>query len=1131
MARRLALLIAVLFACAATPAAAATYPPGFEERTIAAGLTGPVGVAWTPDGRMIVIEKFGRVRIFAAGGATPATVVDLSARVNSYWDRGLLGIAVDSSFEANRYVYLLYTAELNPFVRDGSSPAVSRLARYQLSDSNQLTDETIILGKYNGGVCPLPSNTVDCIPSEGPSHSIGSVRSAPDGTLYVGSGDAASFGFTDRLALRTYDERSLAGKIVHIDRDGRGLPGHPFCPANNDLGQVCTKLYAKGFRNPYRFKLRPDGGLTVGDVGWNTREEVDLISSGGRSYGWPCYEGTIRTPGYNALPECAPEYAKEGTADAHAGPSYDYPHAGSAAIQGGPTYQGSGYPPGFQGRIFFGDYAAGFIKTMRVAADGSVADVEAFADGWYGTDLETAPSGDLAFVDFGDGSAGTGSVKQVVYSSDNGSPVARATAGTDTGPAPLEVSFSSAGSSDPDGDPLAYSWDFGDGSASTDENPTHTYAESGVYTATLTVSDGRGGTGSATVRIVVGGSPPTATIEVPADESLYRDGDTITVRGSATDIEDGAVPASGLSWNVVVHHATHIHQVGAFDGVAEASFVALRDHDADSYYEITLRATDSSGLTDTTRARIRPETVPLTLASDPPGASVSYAGSDAVTPFATSAAIGFRTTISASRSMTGPGGRPYVFDGWSDGGALSHDIEIPATATTLTATYLEDKASGRPAGASSSATGREPGKAVDGSAATSWSSSGAGSQWWVVDVGPARRVSGVEVDWDAAYASRYEILTSLDGSNWASARQTAALGPGTQRDKFAARSARYVLVHALERATPAGFSFSEVRVVGPVDDTTPPETTIGSGPEGTTGATSASFTFSSSEPGSSFGCRLDGASWAPCTSPTSYDGLSEGAHTFEVRATDAAGNTDLTPASRTWNVGTAGYAETVAATPGLVNWWRLDDAGTTAADSRGTGAGTFVGGPVQIAGLTPGLASGSARDFDGVNDFVDLPPAAFGTPASFSVETWVRLDSRKSGAGLHFIAADTFDQALDGFTLHVDTLSRPRFSLGQSAGVGMTVIAPFDLKLGGTYHVVATYDGTDARLFVNGVQRASAAYTGGVAYHPSRQLHLGSQPKSFNRGVRFLDGKLDEVALYDRALPASTVNQHYLRGR
>ncbi|HEX6651439.1 MAG TPA: PQQ-dependent sugar dehydrogenase, partial [Thermoleophilaceae bacterium] len=577
-------VIAIAIACSAAPARAVTYPAGFEERPLTTNLTGPVGLTFTPDGRMLVVEKAGRLKVVPPGGGPATTILDISTRVNSYWDRGLLGIAVDSDYTTNHYIYLLYTYDLNPLTPDGSGPAISRLSRFELSSSNQLTNETVLLGTYTGGACPAPSNTVDCIPSEGASHSIGTVRSAPDGTLYLGSGDASSFSAVDTLAFRTYDERSMAGKIMHVDRNGRGLPGHSFCPAETNLDMVCTKLYAKGFRNPFRFKLRPSGGLQVGDVGWDTREEVDLIANGGRSYGWPCYEGTIHTPGYRDRPECATEYAKEGTANAHTGPVYDYGHVGSSAIVMGPSYQGTLYPPGYRDAIFFGDYAQGFIKKLRLNPDGSVAGVDSFATGWTGTDLEEAPNGDVVYAAFVDGSPGTGSIQRIVYSPGNSSPVAHAAANPESGTPPLAVQFSSAGSSDPNGDPLSYSWDFGDGSTSTAANPAHTYTTSGVFTATLTVSDGRGLSATDSVQVSTQGAGPTANITSPVDESLYRDGDTITLRGSATDPQDGTLPPSALSWNVIIHHSSHIHQVGTFDGTDQASFQTLRDHDADSYY-------------------------------------------------------------------------------------------------------------------------------------------------------------------------------------------------------------------------------------------------------------------------------------------------------------------------------------------------------------------------------------------------------------------------------------------------------------------------------------------------------------------------------------------------------------------
>ena len=99
------------------------------------------------------------------------------------------------------------------------------------------------------------------------------------------------------------------------------MPGHPFCPTEIDLTKVCTKLYAKGFRNPFRFHLRPGAGPVVGDVGWELREELD-VTRPGRSYGWPCYEGDdpdLGLPGHGGL-----RRGVRRRPDAHEPPSYEY---------------------------------------------------------------------------------------------------------------------------------------------------------------------------------------------------------------------------------------------------------------------------------------------------------------------------------------------------------------------------------------------------------------------------------------------------------------------------------------------------------------------------------------------------------------------------------------------------------------------------------------------------------------------------------------------------------------------------------------------------------------------------------------------------------------------------------------
>ena len=450
-----------------------------------------------------------------------------------------------------------------------------------------------------------------------------------------------------------------------------------------------------------------------------------------------------------------------------------------------------------------------------------MAAVEPFATGWTGTDLEAAPNGDLVFTDFGDGSPGTGSVKRVAYSPGNGSPTAKPPRSPSSGAAPLTVQFSSAGSTDPNGDPCP--------TVGLRRRRHKRERQPGPHLHGARRLDGeadrkrrprprpgghRPGVGR---RIGTHGDDPS-----PGDESLYCDGDTITLHGSASDPEDGDLPASRLSWNVLVHHGSHIHQVGTFDGVAQASFQTLRDHDADSYYEIILRATDSTGLTTTTRADIRPETVPFALMSTPSGVAMSYGGNATLSPFTTTAAVGFNTTVSAAGGFVAADGRPYVFDGWSDGGALTHNITVPASATTLTASYLENKAAARVATASSSEAGLDPRNAVDGSAGTRWSSVAADDQWWMVDLGAApagecrgdRLGGGLRLQLrDPHLARRRELLSGATGRP---ARPRCP--PGHVR-----RAERALRARASSSASHgSGVSFWEARVLGPSDGAPPP---------------------------------------------------------------------------------------------------------------------------------------------------------------------------------------------------------------------------------------------------------------------------------------------------------------------
>jgi glucose/arabinose dehydrogenase len=694
--------LAAIFALAlAAPAAAGTLPPDFEDHPLVSGLWFPTGEAWAPNGRMYVIQKDGEVFTVAPGSSTPDPLINIANDVNFYGDRGLLGVAVDSQFATHHYLYLLYTHKRFSYTSQAGNPMNSQLLRVELNAAgDQVVGQQVILGTVgeNPGVdpCPPPSNDVDCIPSDGDTHSIGSVRSAPDGTLYVGSGDAAGWTSTDPKAFRSYDEQSLAGKIMHIDRDGHGLPGHPFCQGNSDLTHVCTKLYAKGFRNPFRFKLRPGGGLTVGDVGWTEREEIDLIGAGGRNYGWPCYEGVQHTPGYRELPDCQPEYDREANqATRDVPPDFDYPHpeegdpnppplSGNTAL-GGPTYEGDQYPASFAGKVFVGDYGVQEIRTLQPHPSAPPT-VEVFGDDMGPiVDVDTAPNGNLVYTTLGDFSATGGSIQEISYSAQNHSPVADARSDTSGGVAPLTVQFDGSHSSDvEDGQSLAaYHWDFGDGATSSEVSPSHEYTGPGRYTAELTVTDSGGKTGANSVIVQVG--EPPHDLQIQPSVAQYRDGEEVTLTASAAD--DGDLSDTSFSWQLLLRHLSHYHPFTAPSG-QEVSFTSPTDHDADALVDITLTVTDSDGLVATKTMQLHPQTAPFNLVSEPAGAPMEYAGHSVTGPFHTQSTIGFEGSVSTAQRFT-LNGRSYLFDAWADGGPRVRPIQIPASGQTLTARYRD----------------------------------------------------------------------------------------------------------------------------------------------------------------------------------------------------------------------------------------------------------------------------------------------------------------------------------------------------------------------------------------------------------------------------------------------------------
>jgi PKD repeat protein len=266
----------------------------------------------------------------------------------------------------------------------------------------------------------------------------------------------------------------------------------------------------------------------------------------------------------------------------------------------------------------------------------------------------------------------------------NKPPTATADADPLGGAAPLEVKFSSRRSTDPERSIVAYAWDFGDGESSDIANPTHTFAENGVYDVKLTVTDSAGLTHSATVAVAVGSAPPVAEILEPGDGARLRLGEPIVYRGRAADPDDGDLGGDSLQWTALLHHDEHIHYDAYKATGHEGSFI-FEDHGDDTWLELCLTATDSQGLQDEECVEIKPQEVTYTIASAPSGLPITYAGSRYTTPFKVTTYINAKRILEAP--LTTEDG--LTFDSWSDGGDAVHDIVIEDGDRVLTAIYTD----------------------------------------------------------------------------------------------------------------------------------------------------------------------------------------------------------------------------------------------------------------------------------------------------------------------------------------------------------------------------------------------------------------------------------------------------------
>ena len=305
--------------------------------------TNPVLLLQAPNdaSRWFVVEQGGVVRAFAnqAGVASSVVFVDITTRVRSGGEQGLLGLAFHPDFPADPRVYLSYTNATNGLV--------SRISEFRTRDGGETLD-------------PASEQVLLSVPQPATNHNGGHIVFGPDGFLYGGLGDGGSGGDPWGAFGNGQNLQTTLGKMLRIDVDGvtgaipyRIPADNPYAgnaPCNAGTGaQPCPEIYAYGFRNPWRWSFDADSGeLWVADVGQGTLEEVNRVVRGG-NYGWRCFEGTNA---FNA--NCGPNAASS------LPPVAQYGRSAGQSVTGGFVYRGTATPV-LAGRYVFGDFVTGRI--------------------------------------------------------------------------------------------------------------------------------------------------------------------------------------------------------------------------------------------------------------------------------------------------------------------------------------------------------------------------------------------------------------------------------------------------------------------------------------------------------------------------------------------------------------------------------------------------------------------------------------------------------------------------------------------------------------------------------------------------------------------------------------------------
>ncbi|WP_329109021.1 ThuA domain-containing protein [Micromonospora sp. NBC_01699] len=621
---------------------AATKSSNFQKvPLVSADLADPFELAVAADRRVFYIQRTGAVKVINQSTLGVTTLVDFAyTPAQTSQSDGLIGMTLDNNFATNNWIYLLWSDKtlnqlnLSRFTVTGNSIALTSEKRLLTiptyrgeGRANSHMGGSLAMDKQGNLYAAIGDNTDpfdssgfapiderpgrrawDAQATSGNTNDLRGkilrIRPQTDGTYTVPTGNLFAPGtaltrseiyamgmrnpfritvdpITNAVLVADYGPDATAANpnrgpdgIVEFNRiTTAGNYGWPYCVGNNIP------------YNDYNFATSTSGAkFNCGALVNNSPNNTGLTNL-------PAARSALVWYGYGASTQF-PEVGTGGGGPM-GGPSYDFDPANTRTTK---------FPQYYEGKWIVYELTRKWFKTLSIHSTAqtftnarfgptAVGDLQSI-NGVLGDfswiqpfDAEFGPDGSLYVIDFG---AGTGSgrggtnegagIYRIDYVATGRPPVAKASANRDSGPTPLAVTFSSAGSASGDGAPISYAWDF-DGNGSTDStaaNPTYTYTARGRFTARLTVTGTGGQSAVATTEVIAGNTRPVVTLSVP-NGGFFEFGDRVPYTVTVTDPEEGTIDCSRVIVQTQLGHDSHAHPLDNYTG---CSGVAVTDSSA-----------------------------------------------------------------------------------------------------------------------------------------------------------------------------------------------------------------------------------------------------------------------------------------------------------------------------------------------------------------------------------------------------------------------------------------------------------------------------------------------------------------------------------------------------------------------